>query len=174
MVSSPSPTSADAPSAAVGGAALEADQLELVRLVGQLGAGLVVGDHAAREGLALVDDPLHDLLELLEVIGGERVLDVEVVVEAVADRRPDAEPGLGVDLLHRLGEHVRGGVPQDGQAVLGVDGHRLDDVAVGEDVGQVAQLAVDAGDDARPCRPRTGQRPSCPPRPIARFRRRTR
>ena len=36
---------------------------------------------------------------------------------------------------------------QHGEAVLAVDGHRLDDVAVGERVEEVAQLAVDAGDD---------------------------
>ena len=68
-----------------------------------------------------LDDLLHALLERREVVGGERALDVEVVVEAVADRRADAELGLREQLLHRLREHVRGRVPQHRAAVLGVD-----------------------------------------------------
>ena len=59
-------------SVGVGAAALEADQLQLVRLVGQLGAGLVVGDHAPGEPLARLDDLLHPLLDALEVVGRER------------------------------------------------------------------------------------------------------
>ena len=52
-----------------------------------------------------------------------------------------------MELLHGLGEHVGGRVAQHGEAVLAVDGHGLDDVAVGEHVEEVAQLAVDAGHD---------------------------
>ncbi len=77
--------------------------------------------------------------------GTERLGDVEVVVEAVGDRRADAQPGVGEELLDGLGHHVGGGVPQDVAAVLGVDLDALDHVTVGELVGQVAQLAVDAG-----------------------------
>ena len=84
--------------------------------------------------LALVDDPLHRLLEGLEVLGVNGVLDVEVVVEAVADRRADAELGVGVHLLHGLRQHVRGRVAQHREPVRVLDAHRLDDVPVGEDV----------------------------------------
>ena len=42
--------------------------------------------------------------------------DVEVVVEAVGDRRSDAELGLGEHLLHRLGQHVGRRVPDDAAA----------------------------------------------------------
>ena len=55
--------------------------------------------------------------------------------------------GVGVEGLDRLGEDVRSRVPQDSQPVLAVDGHRLDDVAVSDDVVEVAELPVDAGDD---------------------------
>ena len=88
---------------------------------------------------------LHPLLDALEVVGGERAADVEVVVEAVLDRRADAELGLGEELLHGLRHHVRGGVPQDREAVARVDRDRLDLVAVAQLVRQVAQLAVDPG-----------------------------
>ena len=86
-------------------------------------------------------DLLHLLLDGLEVLGGERLLDVEVVVEAVLDRRADAELGLGEELLHGLGHDVRGGVAQDVQAVLGGDLDRLDLVAVRDLVREVLQLA---------------------------------
>jgi len=36
---------------------LQADQLELVRLCGQLGARLVLGDHPSLEALTAADDP---------------------------------------------------------------------------------------------------------------------
>ena len=58
--------------------------------------------------------------------------DVEVVVEAVGDRRADAELRVGEHVLHRLGQHVRGGVPDHAAAVLGVGRDRHDlDVGVG-------------------------------------------
>ena len=96
MVSSPAP---DLDARALGrvggsGAALEADQLDLVRLVLQLVERVGVGGHPAREPLALLDDLAHRGLDLDQVLGHERGLDVEVVVEAVLDRRADAEPGL--------------------------------------------------------------------------------
>ena len=55
-----------------------------------------------------------------------------------------------MQLLDRLGEDVRGRVAQHVEAVLLRRGHRLDDVTVGDDVGEVAQLATDAGDEHRP------------------------
>ena len=72
------------------------------------------------EPLLGLDDLAHRLLERLEVLGRERPLDLEVVVEAVGDRRADPELGVGEQLLHRLGQHVRGGVADHRAAVLGV------------------------------------------------------
>jgi hypothetical protein len=129
--------------------ARQPDQLQLERLVGQLGARLGVGDHPPGEPLPAGDDRAHLTLEGLQILGGERHLDGEVVVEAVGDRRPDAEPGAGEQLLHRLRQHVRGGVPDDRPALVGVDGDRLDLVAVAQHPGQVAGLAVDPGGDDR-------------------------
>ena len=56
---------------------------------------LGVGDDATTEGLALVDDLEHRLLEGLEVLRREGLGDVEVVVEAVGDGRADAQFGVG-------------------------------------------------------------------------------
>ena len=54
-------------------AALQADQLQLVRLARELGARLVVGDDPADEPLARSLDARHLLLERLQVLGSEGV-----------------------------------------------------------------------------------------------------
>ncbi len=74
----------------IGSRALERDQLQLVGLARELVASLLVGDDPAAEQLALLDDLAHLLLDRLQVIGAEWLGDVEVVVEAVLDRRADA------------------------------------------------------------------------------------
>ncbi len=127
--------------------ALEPDQLDLVGLVLQLADRVVVGHSAPGEPLVLLDDLAHPGLDLLQVGRHERHLDVEVVVEAVLDRRADAELGVGPEVLHRLGHHVGGGVAQDVVAVLGVDGHGLYLVAVGELVGEVLEPTAHSGRD---------------------------
>ena len=140
---------ADLDRRALGGVvvALQPDQLQLVRLVGEFGPGLLVGDRPPDEALALLDDPVHALGDRLEVLGGERGGDVEVVVEAVGDRRADAELGVGEQQLDGLRGDVRAGVPDDVQPVGAVDLDRLQFVAVGELTGQVDQDAVTAHRD---------------------------
>src|SRR5690606_20340176 len=123
---------------------LEADQLELVRLVRELRTGLILGDDPALEALALLDDALHRLVDGLLVFGGEGHVDVEVVVEAVGDGRADAQLGVRVYRLYGLRGHVGGGVAQDVQPVWGVDRDRLDGIRLGDGSGQVPQLPVDA------------------------------
>src|SRR5699024_8241772 len=145
------PTLADLDAGTLGGivgVGLQADQLELVGLAGLLGAGLVIADLAADEALALLDDAAHLLLERLERLGGEGLGDVEVVVEAIGDGRADAELGLGIDLLHGLGQDVGGTVAQDRQPVLAGDVDALDMLSVLEPLAEITQLPVDAqGDD---------------------------
>ena len=109
---------------------------------GELGAGLVLADDAAVKTLALLENRLHPLLDVGDVLGRERALDVEVVVEAVGDRRADPELGVGEEILHRLGHDVSGRVADDRPALVGVGRDRLDDVAVLGVVGEVLDRAV--------------------------------
>jgi hypothetical protein len=73
-------------------------------------AGVVGRDLLTHERLVLVDDLPHAGVDALEVLGGERrpARQLEVVVEAVLHRRPDAEGGVREQVEDRLGQHVGG------------------------------------------------------------------
>jgi len=67
---------------------------------------------------------------------------VEVVVEAVLDRRADGDLGAGEQLLHRLGQNV-GGVVADGLQRLRIVAHDQFEVAgAAQRAVQVALFAV--------------------------------
>ena len=74
--------------------------------------GEVLLDLGAVPDLALdrqvaVDDLGHALLDLGEVLRRERLVAHEVVVEAVLRRGTERDLRAGIELLHRLGEHMR-------------------------------------------------------------------
>ena len=144
------------------GTALELDELQLVGLVGELLAGIVERVVApAREPLPGLDDLPHRRLQRTEVVGRERGGDVEVVVEAVGDRRADAQLGLGVQLLDGLREHVCRGVPDDAAAVLRVGGDGLD---LHVDIGRPRQVAEPSLRRHGPRRSRPAHCSAGPPR----------
>ena len=74
---------------------------------------------------------------------------LEVVVEAVLDRRADAERGPGEQVEHSLGEDVGRRVADREQAPTRVRRHDRDLIPVGEGVHEVPFLAVDHGDHRR-------------------------
>jgi hypothetical protein len=101
------------------------DQLQLVGLVGQFGAGLLGGlVHPPGEQLPIFDDGLHALLELLEILRRESFGYVEVVVKAVRDGRADPQLRRREQLLHGLGEHMCCRVPDHASTLVGIGGHR--------------------------------------------------
>ena len=95
------------------------DELDLVRLALGLEprAGLVGRDLLALPRAALGELALHLGLDRLEVGVVDRGREVEVVVEAVLDRRADRDLHARVETAHRLGEQVRGRVAEDGERV---------------------------------------------------------
>ena len=130
------------------------DQLDLVVLALAAEALDGVGHRQvlAHEVLVGLDVLAHLGLDRLEVLLGElhAVRELEVVVEAVLDRRPDRDLHAGVELHHRGGEHVRGVVADQPEAVLVAAGHDLDARAVLERRLEVPELAVDADSERRP------------------------
>jgi hypothetical protein len=89
------------------------------------------------------DDLVHLRVDGLDVLRGEGPADVEVVVEAVGDRRTDGEGRTLVQREHRLGQHVGGRVAQDAAALVGVLGDDLERAAARQRTGEVEQLAVE-------------------------------
>ncbi len=113
------------------------DELDLVGL--PLGleetAGLVAIDVEALPGSALGDLPADLLLEPLQVVLVDRLGELEVVVEAVLDRRPDRDLRPRIEAAGRLGEQVSGRVAQHREGVRVVPVARRQDLDRGP-VGQ--------------------------------------
>jgi hypothetical protein len=62
--------------------------------------------------LVLVGDLFHLRLELGEILGGQLVLKIDVVVEAGVRRRADVELGIRKDAQQGRRQHVRARVPK--------------------------------------------------------------
>ncbi len=85
-----------------------ADQLFLVVLALEvIERGLAGREDRVLEALIGRDVGAHPLLDRRQVVGREGAGQVEVVVEAILDRRADAELGFGEEFEHRLGHDVR-------------------------------------------------------------------
>ena len=97
------------------GLPLEAvDQLDLVGFPALLPESARLGQrqHVAAERMVAVGDLAHPLLDLSQVLLGEAVLGVEIVVEAVVDDGADGDLGPRIQVLHRLGHDVRARMAQ--------------------------------------------------------------
>ncbi len=106
------------------------------------------GDHRPHERLVARDDLAHALLDRREILGGERLGTVEVVVEAVLDHRADRHLGVGPQRLHRVGEHMGRVVADELEGARIVAGDELE-----------ARVLVDALPRGRPARRRGSSRP---------------
>ena len=123
------------------------DELDLVLLaLGREPRPRLVGrDLLALPGAPLGELALHLGLDRLEVGVVDRRREVEVVVEAVLDRRPDRDLDARMQPAHRLGEQVGGRVTEHGERVGILRVARRQDLelrAVGERQPQVLRHAV--------------------------------
>ena len=71
------------------------DKFDLVGLVGEHGLGISAIQILLLEGKSAFDGLLHQLLNLFQVLWGERTRNVEVVVKAILGGRADAHFGFG-------------------------------------------------------------------------------
>ena len=136
-------------------------ELELVRLLLGLEPGqeltlvdAVLAHELGRAG----QDPAHLGLDPLEILRAQRLRELEVVVEAVGDRRPDRDLRVGPQVQDRLSHHVRGGMPQHGQRLGVAVGDDADALAVVQGQAQVAHVAVDLHGDRGLGQARTDRR----------------
>ena len=85
---------------------------------------LVARDGGADERLVGLGHGLHLGLDLLEIGGRDAVRQIDVVIEAVLDRRTGGELGLGPDFQQSGRQHVGGGmadafeVGHEGESIL--------------------------------------------------------
>ena len=91
------------------------DQFQLVGLAHLLEQTLrlLATQFAALVGEVLLDQLLHPLFDPGQVMRGDRLGEIDVVVESLFDGGSDPEPGIGIQLLDRLGQNVSGAVPED-------------------------------------------------------------
>ncbi len=127
-------------------------ELDLVRLR----LGLEAGNRVlARELLARPLTPLGDLaadllLDRLEIGLGDRLGELEVVVEAVSDRRTDRDLHAGVEAHDRLGEQMGGRVSEDEERVrvsCVARREELDALAVGKRQSKIPRRPVHPGEN---------------------------
>ncbi len=100
--------------------------LELLALALEEGDRGVLGHHAARHRQRLGHDAPHLVLDPGQVLGRERGLAREVVVEAVLDHRADRDLGVGEQALRGLRQQMRGGVAHDLERIGVLDGDDLE------------------------------------------------
>ena len=94
-------------------AALEIiEALELERIVGEAHARLGQRHLFAQERILLGHDLLHLGFERGQIVGRERLLDFEIVVEAIIDGGAETDFGVGAQAAHRRGQDMGPGVTQ--------------------------------------------------------------
>jgi hypothetical protein len=86
--------------------------LYLIRVVAEALDGLRTSDLLAGHFVVGLDDLGHAGFEFGEVLGCERLAAIEVVVKAVLDCGADGRLSVREDILDRVGQHVRGRVPE--------------------------------------------------------------
>jgi hypothetical protein len=129
------------------------DQLDLVvlALLAKELSGLLGGDVTSLERLVGLDVLSHPLLDPRQILlTGAPVGELDVVVEAVLDRRSDGDLGAGPEVEDGLGEDVRSVVANQLERLRTAVGDDLDRLPAGERCREVAQLAVDLDRQRRP------------------------
>ena len=107
---------------------------------------LCTGNLAADKRQILLDDLLHFLFDITKIGIRQLVLHVEIVVEAVLDRRSDRElhVALRIQALHRLRHDVRRRMAQSMAAALIVKGQHAQRSILRDRRRQIDNLAVEA------------------------------
>ncbi len=96
--------------------------------------------------IARLDVP-HALLDFFEVFGSERILPLEVVIEAGLGGRPDAQLGFGKQLEHGEGKQMGRRMAIDFQRFGIAGGEDFQFRVAFERAGQIPKFAVYASDD---------------------------
>ena len=104
---------------------------------------LVARPHLLGEGFVAGDDLAHLFLDRVEILGRERLVAEEIVIEAVLDHRSDGDLRARPQRLHCFGEHVRGIVADEFERARIVAGQELDFRIMLDRIGKVGKRAVE-------------------------------
>ncbi len=127
----------------IGGNGVDQFDLEGLALGLEIALRLVAADGALGERLIARDDFAHLLLDRGKILGRERRVAEEVVIEAVFDDRADGHLRARPQSLHGLGQHMRGVVADQLQRARIVAIEELD-LRIGLDgVGEIVDDAIE-------------------------------
>ena len=120
------------------------DQLDLERfaLLFEQALRLLARDDSLRERLVASDDLAHALFDRRKILGRERLVAEEVVVEAVLDHRANRDLRSWPERLHGFGENVRRVVADQFERAGIVARYELERSVVVDRIGEVRKLAV--------------------------------
>ena len=120
------------------------DQLDLERfaLLFEQALRLLARDDALRERLVAGDDLAHPLFDRREILGRERLVAEEVVVEAVLDHRANRDLRSWPERLHGFGENMRGVVADQFERAGIVARYELERSVAVDRIGEIGKLAV--------------------------------
>ena len=120
----------------------ELDLVALAHVAEHLLCRLALHGLAGERRVAL-DDLAHLRFDLRQILGRERFLAREVVIEPILDHGTDGDLRTGIEFLHRLGHHMRRVVTNEFER-LGIGPRDDADVGVLFDrLVEIAQFAVD-------------------------------
>ncbi len=120
------------------------DQLDLERFALLLEQALrfLARDNPLRERLVAGDDLAHALFDRREVLGRERLVAEEVVVEAVLDHRANRDLRSGPERLHGFGENMRRVMADQLERAGIVARDELERSVAVDRVGEIGKLAI--------------------------------
>jgi len=126
----------------VGGDGVDQFDLERFAVLLEQALRLLARDDPLRERLVAGDDLAHPLLDCREVLGRERLVAEEVVVEAVLDHRADGDLCSRPDGLHGFGQNMRRVVADELERARIVAGDELERRVAVDRIGEIGKLAV--------------------------------
>ena len=126
----------------VGGNGVEQFDLERLALLLEQIPRRLARDCLFGERLVARDDLAHALLDRREILGRERRVAKEIVIETVLDHRADGDLRTRPQRLHRLRQHMRGVVADEFQRARVLARHELDASIVVDWIGEIGERAV--------------------------------
>ena len=120
-------------------------KLDLIRLVHalQLGDRFLGRKLKALDRVTFLDDLFHLRLDFLQILCGERLFNVEIIVESAVDGRTNGALGARIESLDSLRQYVGRGMPEGVLAFLIIKGEKLHLAVFSDGSAQVADLTVD-------------------------------